>query len=67
MAQKRGLWEKALETADRYGMLRQGDLVAAGVSGGADSVALLDFLRRLSENMPFSILVCHLNHGLRVG
>ncbi len=57
-----GLYPKALETIQRHGMLRPGDRVVAGVSGGADSVALLDLLCRLEG---LTLTVCHLNHGLR--
>ncbi len=38
--------------------------VIAGVSGGADSVALVHALARLEENAP-EIVVCHFNHRLR--
>jgi len=65
MPELKGLFEKALETVEKYRMIQQGDVVAAGVSGGADSVALLDFLVRLAETVSFQITVCHLNHGLR--
>lgn len=43
------------------------DSVVAAVSGGADSVALLDALARFqrSEGRPGSIIVAHLNHQLR--
>ena len=56
---------KALEAVERYQMIQPGDTVAAGVSGGADSVALLDFLRHLRRSVPFTLLVCHLDHQLR--
>lgn len=43
---------------------RPGMTVVAGVSGGADSVALLLFLAGLEENAP-RIVACHFNHMLR--
>jgi tRNA(Ile)-lysidine synthase len=46
-------------------MLRPGDRVVVGVSGGPDSVALLDLLWRLREHLQVSLHVAHLNHCLR--
>lgn len=65
MAEKQGLFEKALGSVQNHQMIQQGDTIAAGVSGGADSAALLDFLYRLGEMFPLRITVCHLNHCLR--
>ena len=36
------------------------------VSGGADSVALLEVFKALRHNMGISIIVAHYNHALRV-
>lgn len=55
---------KARATIEQYGMLWQGDAVTAAVSGGADSVALLDFLCSLAE-LNLTVRACHLNHCLR--
>ena len=49
----------------KYGMIRQGDLVIAGVSGGADSVAMLHILYRLREELQFSLEILHVHHGIR--
>src|SRR5262245_17170929 len=59
--------EKKLRAAlRRFGIGAQ-DSVIVAVSGGADSVALLDALARFQqgEGRPGSITVAHLNHQLR--
>jgi|GEM_PF-128582 len=49
----------------RYHMIEPGDLVAAGVSGGADSICLLLVLDALRERLGFHLAVVHVNHNLR--
>ena len=46
-------------------MVARGQAVVAGVSGGADSVALLLCLKELSEQMGFRLYAVHVEHGLR--
>ena len=46
-------------------MIRPGDHVIAGVSGGADSVCLFLMLEKLSKSFPFSLSVVHVHHGIR--
>ena len=45
--------------------MRPGDRVAAAVSGGADSVALLRVLLELRAELGIVLAVAHFNHGLR--
>lgn len=52
-------------TISRHRMLRAGDRVGVGVSGGSDSVALLRILRELSEAQGLRLAVLHFNHSLR--
>ncbi len=49
----------------KHQMIQPGDRVVVAVSGGPDSVCLLDVLCRLREAMPMVLFVAHLNHGLR--
>ena len=48
-----------------HGLIPEGDGVLVGVSGGADSVALLWVLKSLSADLGFSLYAAHLNHGIR--
>jgi tRNA(Ile)-lysidine synthase len=56
--------ESALHAIDRNGMLDRGDIVVVAVSGGPDSVCLLDVLHRISSRMELTLHVAHVDHGL---
>lgn len=59
------LEQKALCALRQYSLFSQGDRIAVGVSGGADSVALLRFLSSLQPQFGWDLVVCHIHHGLR--
>ena len=46
-------------------LISPNDRVFAAVSGGIDSMVLLDLLRRLSGKFPFELCVLHINHNVR--
>ena len=46
-------------------MLKAHDRVVAGISGGADSVCLLFVLLEWAKQVPLSLAVVHVNHGIR--
>ncbi len=46
-------------------LIPQGSTVVIGVSGGIDSMVLLDLLARLAPRFDLHIVVAHVNHGLR--
>ncbi len=46
-------------------MLKEGDIVVAGISGGADSVCLLHVLSSLKEVIGYDIHAVHVNHMIR--
>ena len=54
-----------LKNIKENGLIFSGQKVIVAVSGGADSVTLLDVLRKISSSEGFSIEVCHYNHRLR--
>lgn len=49
----------------QHDLLQAGSKVVAGVSGGADSVALLHTLWSLAPSMGLTLYAAHLNHGIR--
>lgn len=56
---------EATKTIEKNSMIKPGDTVVIAVSGGPDSMCLLDVLTKLSVKMDFKIIVCHVNHSLR--
>ena len=52
---------KIKETIRKYNLINESDKIVVAVSGGPDSITLLDALYKLKYN----ICVAHINHGLR--
>lgn len=50
---------------EKYSMLRQGDNIIVGLSGGADSCAMLHFLCGLRDEFALKITAVHVNHMIR--
>lgn len=58
--------ERAIEESiERDGSIRPGERVLIACSGGSDSVALAALLRAVAKPMTLSLLLGHVNHGLR--
>jgi tRNA(Ile)-lysidine synthase len=57
--------QEPVEAALRAMNVPQGSRLVVGVSGGPDSVALLDALWNLASERSWTISVGHINHGLR--
>jgi len=56
--------QRVKQTIWQHRMLPPGPVVV-GVSGGADSVALLHILRQLADELDLSLHAAHLNHQIR--
>ncbi len=57
--------EKVLETIKKYNLIETNDKIVIGVSGGPDSITLLNMLVELKQEIKFDIVVCHVNHMIR--
>ena len=59
--------QKVLETIRKYNLIEDGDKIVLGVSGGPDSICMLDNLREVKEEqiIEFEIYVAHINHMIR--
>lgn len=57
--------QKLKQKMDELHMVSSGDLLVAGVSGGADSVCLLLMLKELQNSIDFQLEAVHVEHGIR--
>lgn len=56
---------KVKETIKKYAMPVKNSTIVVGVSGGADSMALLNILFKLKDEYNIRLIACHVNHGIR--
>lgn len=61
----KNLLKKIQENIFRYELFERGAKIVIGVSGGPDSVCLLDALYKLKKKYDLQIIVAHVNYGLR--
>lgn len=59
------LEKEVLTTIKKYNMINDGDKVVIGVSGGPDSITLLNVLNKFKEKLNIKIYVAHINHSIR--
>ncbi|AHM57088.1 tRNA(Ile)-lysidine synthase TilS [Peptoclostridium acidaminophilum DSM 3953] len=57
--------EKVKNTIEKHSMLKKGDKVIIALSGGPDSVCLMDVLSRLKDEYGIRLYAAHLNHQIR--
>src|SRR5690348_1852541 len=59
------LYRRWLTETRKRPFARAGDRIGAAVSGGPDSVLMLDFLARMAGEVGYQLAVVHFNHHLR--
>ena len=57
--------EKVFAYLRQWNMVKPGDTVLVGFSGGADSTALLQLLWNYGKRIPLQLEAVHVNHGIR--
>lgn len=65
MRNKNDLQQKVLTTIQKYNLIQKGDKIVIGVSGGPDSMCLLNCLFCLRKILGVELIVAHINHMLR--
>ena len=57
--------EQVYNCIKKYKLIKDGDKVVIGVSGGPDSICILHVLNQLKQKLNFEIYVAHVNHMIR--
>ncbi|MCI9063244.1 MAG: tRNA lysidine(34) synthetase TilS [Clostridia bacterium] len=59
--------QKVLDTIKKYNLIENGDKIILGVSGGPDSMCMLNILNEIKNEKiyDFEIIVAHINHQIR--
>ena len=56
---------KILDYVKENKLIRAGEVIGVGVSGGIDSMCLLHFLNENREKLDIDVVAIHINHGIR--
>ncbi len=61
------LKEKVIETIKKYNLIKDGEKIVVGVSGGPDSICLINILNEIKKDgiKKIELVVCHINHMIR--
>jgi tRNA(Ile)-lysidine synthase len=62
---KAAIWQGLIKFDKDNGFFKPKSNIIVGLSGGADSVALLHFVKQMALKKHFSVYACHIHHGLR--
>lgn len=65
MCSNKNMVDKVLETIRKFNLIEPMDKIVIGVSGGPDSMCLLNILNSLKEQLNIELIVAHVNHQIR--
>lgn len=57
--------EKILDFVKKHNLIKPGEVIGVGVSGGIDSMCLLHFLNENRQLLDIEVVAIHINHGIR--
>lgn len=61
--------EDILKTIEKYNLIQNGDKIVVGLSGGPDSISLINVLDEIRKDetlsLKFDIIAAHINHNIR--
>lgn len=61
--------EEVLKTIKKYNLIQNGDKIIVGLSGGPDSISLINVLDEIRKDkttgLEFGIIAAHINHNIR--
>ncbi len=61
----KNLVKKFQNTSHQYDLWQKGSKIVLGVSGGPDSVCLLDIFVKIQKTYALELIIAHVNYGLR--
>ena len=59
------LKDNVLKTIKKYNLIEPEDKIVVGVSGGPDSMSLINILNELKSDLKIELFVAHINHNIR--
>lgn len=57
--------DEILDFIKKHNLIKAGEVIGVGVSGGIDSMCLLHFLNAHREALDIEVVAIHINHGIR--
>ncbi|MEA3307687.1 MAG: tRNA lysidine(34) synthetase TilS [Elusimicrobiota bacterium] len=57
--------DKINSNSKKYSLFKNGDNILLAISGGPDSIMMLDFFAKYAKKRNINLCICHINHMLR--